>query len=143
MAEHRMVSFPLWVQFWGLPLEYHIALVAESLGDVGDIALKDNEISFASHIHYLRVRVHVDPVEPLVQNIRVRLGDNSFVWVDCKYETIFRSCAFCHVIGHTMQDCPFPAGDVFHTFSTFADKVNKMFGSRLVCTFDVREKEQQ
>lgn len=34
MHEHVLASFPMWVQFWGQPTEYHFSLVAESLGDV-------------------------------------------------------------------------------------------------------------
>lgn len=144
MEEHKLESFPMWVQFWGLLHDHHTSLVAESLGDaVGDIAIHDNEISFSSHLHYLRVRVHIDPGKPLVQNIRVKLDDATFVWVECKYEAIFRSSfrTVFGLFGHTVADCFRTVGDIHRSFNARAEKTTRMFGSRLLCTFDARSNE--
>ena len=126
------------------PAEYHSALVAESLGDVvGDIVIVNNDVIFSSTPHYLRVRVHVDPNKSLVQNIQVRLDDDSFVLVECKYECVFRSCSYCHVIGHSAQDCPWTVGDIYRGFQAISNKVSKLYGSRISCNFDDRHRETQ
>lgn len=57
----------MWVQFWGIPLHRQCPDLAEALGDlVGDVAIEDNEIVMDAGQHFMRVRVHIDPLKSLV-----------------------------------------------------------------------------
>lgn len=139
---HRLHSFPLWVQFWGIPLHRQTPELAEALGDlIGDIAIEDNEVIMNADTDFLRVRVHIDPLKSLVQNVRLRLEDGSHSWAECKYERVFRSCAYCHMIGHTMQDFPITAVEIIRGFNAIHFKASRLFGTRITCNFDVRAAE--
>lgn len=104
----RVSAIPIWVQLWGLPLDYHVSAVAKDLGDViGTTMTSDTgDIMFSSQLNFLRVKVQVDPMMPLIQNIRIRMDNNVVRTIECKFERVFRSCPACHRIGHTANSCP-------------------------------------
>jgi len=66
VREIQLESFPLWVQYWGLPLEYHNEYVATVLGNqVGNTVTNEGGAIFSSSLNFLRVRVHINPMLPL------------------------------------------------------------------------------
>lgn len=116
--------------------------LAEALGDlIGDVAIEDNEIVMNADHHFMRVRVHIDSRKSLIQNIRLRLEDGSYSWLECKYERVFRSCSVCHVIGHAIQDCPRTVGEISRGFNATHFKASRMYGTRITCNFVARAAE--
>ncbi|KAF7801724.1 reverse transcriptase [Senna tora] len=76
LDEYRVVSFPLWVEFWGFPLEYYSTYVAEHVGEfVGEVVQVDFSYQGFRNLRYLRVRVNIDPSKPLLMGFYVLLDN--------------------------------------------------------------------
>lgn len=59
LHELRLASFAVWVQVWGLPMEYHNAHIAESIGNtIGNVTSSGNNVLFSSTINFLRIRIY-------------------------------------------------------------------------------------
>lgn len=136
----RVAALPVWVQFWGLPLEYHVQDVAKDLGNVVGTTMLSSEgaAQFSSHLNFIRVKVQIDPRIPLVQNVRIRLDNGVARTIECKYERVFRSCASCHVIGHLVNTCPSTVAQKEEGFDQIAHRTFQRFGTKFLCSFTSR-----
>lgn len=139
----RIVAMPVWVQLWGLPLDYHVQDVAMDLGNVVGTTMSSDEgdILFSSQLIYLRVKVQIDPRLLLVQNIKIRLDNDVVRTVEYKYERVFRSCASCHKIGHTVKTCSSTNSQINSDFAQVASRTFNRFGTRFICNFTARQAE--
>lgn len=139
----RVVAIPVWVQLWGLPLDYHIPNVARDLGNVVGMTMVSNagEVIYSSQLNFLRVKVHIDPRLPLVQNVRIRLDNGIVRSVECKYERVFRSCSSCHRVGHLVNACPNTTSQNAEGFEQVATRTFNKFGTRFLCSFIARNAE--
>lgn len=103
LSELKVEKVPLWFQFWGLPLEYYCTEVATQLGNMAGEVQKVEQN--ARNILSIRVRVYVNPDEPLSMGCFVKLDNGRDVWVQYSYERLFRMCNGCGRIGHKAKDC--------------------------------------
>lgn len=145
MALHsmRVVAIPVWVQLWGLPLDYHIPNVARDLGNVIGMTMHSDvgEVLYSSQLNFLQVKVQIEPRLPLVQNIRIRLDNEIVCTVECKFERVFRSCSSCHQIGHQVSVCPLSNAQKVEGFDKIAIRTFNKFGTRFLCNFNARSAE--
>ncbi|KAF7832321.1 Pyruvate carboxyltransferase [Senna tora] len=101
-----ITEVPLWIQIWGLPLEYQIPQVARKLAQIaGDIMEVDWAPVTPRNIRFMRVRVMVPINKPLVMGLLLRLDNEIHVWIRFRYERIFKFCRSCGRIGHTYPRC--------------------------------------
>ncbi|KAF7815044.1 uncharacterized protein G2W53_029013 [Senna tora] len=57
LEEYKVHEIPIWVEFWGFPLEYYVASVAEEVGNmVGDVLQVDFSDQGFRNLRYLRFR---------------------------------------------------------------------------------------
>lgn len=139
----RIIALPVWVQFWGLPLDYHLPLVGHDLGNVVGTTMTSatGATLYSSQLHFIRVKVQVDPRLPLVQNIKIGLDNGPVRTVECKYERVFRSCANCHFIGHLASACPHSIVQIVEAYDRIATRTFNRFGTRFICNFHARDAE--
>ncbi|KAF7838845.1 Pyruvate carboxyltransferase [Senna tora] len=82
LDEYKVVSFPLWVEFWGFPLEYYSSYVAEHVGElVGEVVQVDFSDQGFRNLRYLKVRVNIDPSKPLLMGFYVLLDNGRAIWI--------------------------------------------------------------
>lgn len=105
--EHYTVeSFPIWVQIWGLPLEYLSEDTAMILGTfIGPVHAIDFQDQGIRKLRYLHVRVQVSSSQPLMMGFYLNLDNGTSIWIQFRYERIFRICRRCGCIGHIQRDC--------------------------------------
>ncbi|KAF7841825.1 reverse transcriptase [Senna tora] len=106
LEKHTLNSVPVWVEFWSFPLEYYTFDIAELVGSmVGTVLQVDfSDQGFRNH-RYLRVKVEVDRSLPLLMGFYVLLDDDRTIWIQCRYERMFRICRQCGCIVHVAKDC--------------------------------------
>ncbi|OMO84704.1 hypothetical protein COLO4_21887 [Corchorus olitorius] len=101
-------STPIWMQIWGLPLEYLSPHSARKFGSIaGRFEGVDWPRRITRNIRFLRARVWVNPNKPLIAGSFYRRDDGVRDWVDFKYERLHRLCVHCGRIGHTRTHCTF------------------------------------
>ncbi|KAF7807377.1 Pyruvate carboxyltransferase [Senna tora] len=106
LKKHTLNSVPVWVEFWGFPLEYYTSDIAELVGSmVGTVLQVDFSDQGFRNLRYLRVKVEVDRSIPLLMGFYVLLDDDRTIWIQCRYERMFRICRQCGCIGHVAKDC--------------------------------------
>ncbi|KAF7815570.1 reverse transcriptase [Senna tora] len=99
-------AVPAWVEFWGFPLEYYSASVADLVGSmVGKVLEVDFSDQGFRNLRYLCVRVELDRNTPLLMGFYVLLDNGRTLWIQCKYERVFRICKQCGCLGHIARDC--------------------------------------
>ncbi|KAK7836351.1 hypothetical protein CFP56_022712 [Quercus suber] len=85
----QLTFFTTWVQVHNLPLEYH------------DTDLAHFMAHFPRNICFLRLQVRIDPWLPLVARFILKRDDGQYMWIECRYECIFKICKKCGLIGHS------------------------------------------
>lgn len=104
--EYKVDSFPIWVQIWGLPLEYLSKDAAIILGTlIGPLHEVDFVDQGIRNLRYLQVRVQVQSAQPLMMGFYLRLDNGVSVWIQFRYERIFCICRKCGCVGHIDRDC--------------------------------------
>ncbi|KAH9616490.1 hypothetical protein KSS87_017356, partial [Heliosperma pusillum] len=104
----KTVRFPyadLWVRICGLPFEY---LTMETANIAGHLLSNHYEVESFYHFpknDYLRIKVRVQLNEPLVPGFFLALDGGYLLWVQCRYEEVFKYCIRCGKIGHTAACC--------------------------------------
>ncbi|KAL2938803.1 Lipid A export ATP-binding/permease protein MsbA [Bienertia sinuspersici] len=54
---------------------------------------------------YMQALVWIKPSKPLVPGCYIEYEPSNMLWVDFRYEGVFRFCNKCGRIGHTMSEC--------------------------------------
>ena len=89
-----------------LPLEYHDTNLAHFMGDmIGEYVSMDWQPTFPRNIRFLRLQVRIDPWLPLVVGFILKCDDGQYMWIECRYECIFKICKKCGLIGHSRNQC--------------------------------------
>lgn len=98
---------PIWVEFWGLPIEFQCYRVARKLGSLVGIVLEvDRNPNIPRNIRFLHVKVCIRLEEPLLMGTMISLDTESFAWVTIRYERVFNLCQQCGRIGYSYPHCP-------------------------------------
>ncbi|OMO85769.1 Zinc knuckle CX2CX4HX4C [Corchorus olitorius] len=97
----------------GLPVEYQNNIVAEKLArTAGEIIKIDWVHRRPRNIRFLRVRIALDPRQPLASGCTLERDDGTVHWVDFSYEQINKLCLSCGMLGHTHPYCSNDAVEV-------------------------------
>lgn len=70
---------------------------------------------------YLRVRVSIDLTKPLKRHMKLKRSNDSWCWVNFKYEGVPTFCFICGMVGHGEKFCA-------KIFDTPLDKIEKPYG---------------
>ncbi|XP_074265918.1 uncharacterized protein LOC141588371 [Silene latifolia] len=104
----RTVTFPtvrVWVRVYGLPFEYlnmHVAnIVAKLFGN--DTVIEEFD-TIPDH-DFLRMRVTIRLGCPLNPGFFLACCANKLLWIQFKYEELFKYCTRCGRIGHKSGQC--------------------------------------
>lgn len=131
LQEHRVTECPLWIQIWGLPLEYQNSANATCIGSlVGHSMHVDFTDQGIRNLRYLRVQMTVNPHEPLLMGFYAQLDDGRTIWIQLRYERVFRICMKCGCIGHINRDCRKGRAEIQHAI----DIQKAEFRRRFHCT---------
>lgn len=115
LTQHQVTECPIWVQIWGLPLEHLSTANAVNIGSlIGHPLNVDFSDQGIRNLRYLRVQVNIDPHAPLLMGFYVHLDNNRKVWVQFRYERVFRICHKCGCIGHIKKDCKKKPSEIQH-----------------------------
>ena len=89
----------------GVPLSLSTkANIKRLIANVGEfIELKDP----AKARGFLRVKVDINTVNPLVNGCWLKMEANRDTWVDFRYEILHDFCYRCGHIGHANNECSF------------------------------------
>lgn len=80
LSKHTVVECPIWIQIWGLPLEYHSSANAASIGSLAGQTLHvDFTDQGIRNLRYLRVQVNIDPHSPLLMGFYAHLDNGSTI----------------------------------------------------------------
>ncbi|CAE5959570.1 unnamed protein product [Arabidopsis arenosa] len=83
----------------GVPQHYWTANALRTIGeDVGSVELVDTE--------QIRVRVNINALQPLEQQIPILLPTGETTMVDLVYEKLEKHCFLCFSLLHEKKDCP-------------------------------------
>lgn len=108
-ASFRSFNFseaPIWVKVEGIPLIFNNIRVAESmLLKVGSLIQFNEKSRSAGFKRWIQALVWVKVNRPLLSGCFFEYEEGKSVWVDFKYESVFRFCKRCGKIGHTMINC--------------------------------------
>ena len=103
----------IWVQIHGLPLEYQYPKLAKRMGQLmGIVERVDWEDRIPRNVRFMRVKVRIDPWVPMIAGFMLRLDDGARVWLQCRYERVYKLCTRCGLIGHTRGQCTYSMDEV-------------------------------
>ena len=106
LKDFHVLNFPIWVQIWDLPLEYHTLHFVEYLGPIiGLVEWIDWPTNNPRNMRFLRLRVRIRPQSPLFMGFMLKMEDGHYRWFQCKYERLFRFSCQCGRIGHKADTC--------------------------------------
>ncbi|KAF7826359.1 Endonuclease/exonuclease/phosphatase [Senna tora] len=126
MVLNRLVvtDVSVWVQLWGLPLEFHTTLIAQRIGDVRGI---DWSKVLPRNIRFMRVRVRLPIDQPLLMRVMLANDQRELMWIQCRYERIFKLCRHCGRMGHSYPDCRWTRPQVTRALNAQATHLMQRF----------------
>lgn len=78
------------------PLDYEYPDFDMQLGQmIGLVDKVDWEPDLPRNIHFMRVRVQIDPWLPLFVGFMINLDDGTKQWIQCRYERVLKVCTRC------------------------------------------------
>ncbi|OMP05914.1 Endonuclease/exonuclease/phosphatase [Corchorus olitorius] len=129
LNEVRLARFPVWLQIWNLPYEYQQPLVAERLArTAGDVVRIDWRSTRPRNIRFMRVRINVNPDEPLTPGCTLDKDDGTSQWVQFSYERIEKICLGCGLIGHRHTSCNINRQEAQSRIRVRLERVNLRYG---------------
>ncbi|OMO57084.1 hypothetical protein COLO4_35506 [Corchorus olitorius] len=113
LGEIVLDRIELWLQIWGLPVEYQNAVVAEKLARTAREVIKiDWRHLRPRNIRFLRVRIALDPRKPLASGCTMERSNGTVQWAVFSYENINKLCLSYGFLGHTHPYCSRDAAEV-------------------------------
>ncbi|VFQ90108.1 unnamed protein product [Cuscuta campestris] len=99
-------SVDMWVQLHDLPFGYTSGAVLEQIGNfIGTfIKFDERQISGVWKAFY-RIRVSISVAKPLKRRMKLIKRDNTWCWVNFKYERLHMFCFYCGLLGHSDKFC--------------------------------------
>ncbi|OMO73238.1 Zinc knuckle CX2CX4HX4C [Corchorus olitorius] len=80
------------------------------------------------NIRFMRVRVTIDPNEPLAVGCTLDKDDGTSMWVQFSYERIEKLCLGCGMIGHTHPNCSVSREEVQRRIKVGLERVRLRYG---------------
>lgn len=103
------IHFPyvkFWVRLCGLPFEFICSQVGEVAGQLfWEPSYVDYELHIAPRMNYVRFHVLVNQGKPLIPGFFLKMDDSMLVWIQFKYENLFKYCTRCGFVGHKSSRC--------------------------------------
>ncbi|MBA0850622.1 hypothetical protein Goshw_002894 [Gossypium schwendimanii] len=125
-------------QIRGLPLEMLNPITAVTIARLaGEEMEVDWHAKFPMNIRFLRVRICIDPWRPLLVGYFVRVGEGRRIWIQFRYERVFRICKNCGRIMHTYPSCGVDNLDIERELNSQLDNIRHRFGYNI--GMDVQE----
>ncbi|KAB2067636.1 hypothetical protein ES319_A09G241600v1 [Gossypium barbadense] len=82
-------------------------LVATRIGQIAGRALHvDGNGGYPHNVHFLGVRVDINPWKPLIAGCYIQSDDGIRFWVHFGYERVCKVCIQCGTIGHSRNNSP-------------------------------------
>ncbi|OMO80258.1 Endonuclease/exonuclease/phosphatase [Corchorus olitorius] len=135
LSEVRLARFSVWLQIWFLPFEYQQPLVVERLASAaGEVIRVDWERSRTRNIRFMRVRININPYEPLTSGCTLDCDDGTSRWIQFSYERIEKFCLGCGRIGHTHPNCNLDRQEAQRRIRANLERVRLRYGFPI--TFD-------
>ncbi|CAI9090294.1 OLC1v1025041C1 [Oldenlandia corymbosa var. corymbosa] len=103
----------VWVRLYGLPPEcFNVVAGYRTASLVGHVAELQPGFRRNQRLDFLRARVWVDLREPLLPGFYLQLFNGRMVWIQCRYERIYKICRRCGLVGHPLMRCPHQNEDI-------------------------------
>ncbi|OMO86897.1 hypothetical protein COLO4_20867 [Corchorus olitorius] len=113
LGEIVLDRIELWLQIWGLPIEYQNAVAVGKLArTAGEVIRIDWRHQRPRNIRFLRVRIALDPRQPLAAGCTLEMDDGTVRWINFSYEKVNKLCLSCGMLGHTHPYCSKDAVEV-------------------------------
>lgn len=107
ITEVEFSKVPFWVQLHGLPLgvmtEQNAFTIASQIGE--PLEVEDSKIEGCMLRSFIRVRVMVNVLKPLLTGCWIPRENLPRIWVVFKYEKLQGFCYNCGIIGHEQHNC--------------------------------------
>ncbi|KAH7843086.1 hypothetical protein Vadar_012461 [Vaccinium darrowii] len=106
IKDYSFAYTPMWIQAWGLPLQFLSKDVGVKLGlrfgDVDEVVIPQ----FGSRDgRYIRIRTVLDVTQPLKRGCMIKFPNKNPVWVEFRYEKLPTFCRYCGKVGHEFLGC--------------------------------------
>lgn len=97
---------PMWIQSWGLPLQFLSKDVGVKLGlrfgDVDEVVIPQ---SGSRDGRFLRIRTSLNVTQPLKRGCMVKFPGANPIWIEFRYEKLPSFCRYCGKVGHEFLAC--------------------------------------
>ncbi|XP_058211610.1 uncharacterized protein At4g02000-like [Rhododendron vialii] len=97
---------PIWIQVWGLPLQFYSVEVGTKISkSMGEFLEIDMPVSGHREGCLMRILVSIDITVPVRRGMKLKLDDGQPFWVEFRYEKLPMFCCYCGFIGHEQKSC--------------------------------------
>ncbi|XP_058189268.1 uncharacterized protein LOC131306858 [Rhododendron vialii] len=104
---------PIWVQIWGLPLQFYShevgTKIGNSMGEFLDISMPG---SGCREGRLMKILVNINITTPIRRGMKLKLDDGDPFWVEFQYEKLPTFCCYCGYLGHEQRSCMQQAKDM-------------------------------
>lgn len=97
---------PIWIQVWGLPLEYLSSEVGQKIGSpMGEVTEVVIPEKGSRNGRIMLLLVDIDITASLRRGMKLKLDDGAPFWVEFRYEKLPTFCCYCGYLGHDQSAC--------------------------------------
>lgn len=116
-------NISLWIQLHGMMAGFMSERVVRDIGNYIGVFLESDANNFVGvWREYLRIRVKFPINSPLKRRMKLKKTEESWCWVNFKYEAIPTFCFICGIIGHSDKFCE-------RLFDTPTEQIEKPYGA--------------
>ena len=108
MVKEALTTIPVWVQLFGVPLEYWTAEGMSYIGSaVGVPLFVDAPTEQGTRLKFARLCIEIDASKPLTEEIYIKPSstEGKLIKIKAVYQWRPKQCMRCGVFGHTDQSC--------------------------------------
>ena len=136
LSEVYLPLIPIWVQLWGLPLEYQNPTIARRFAQImGVVTQVDWNEVMLRNLRFMRVKAWINPYAPLIAGGLLLQDDGVMIWIEFRYERVYKICRRCGTIGHTLTHCPHLNLDIKRMIGEQMDVLQRALDTILDTTF--------